>query len=451
MKKYAPSRLLLSRTNETAVQGDDIVADRLEWLEAHAATLKLPQVWQNRFRSATNFVTQNLIETGLDLASATALEVGCGNGAKSCALAPLFREYIGVDLFYSRTKYAQWVAHKGGLGNARFHPITVEALEDFIVSGGRKFDVIFLVAVLEHLTPFERLNVIRAAYAALTPNGFLYIGETPNRLSAADHHSFFLPYFDLLPPELASRYVGRTPRKAYLERVDAADDREQEMYRCGKGVSFHEFELAIAELAKLEPLIQLDGFDLIGQNSHPLRNYEALQLEEFRIVRRDPRTAWIAPPPFFARHYFEGVITKTPVERAIKGTPRYLREGSLAGTGIGFLETEQAAGYSCGYPQHALTRRGEELVIPLPRRSGGRFTIAVDKASKGVIRFSTGGDTIVEVDVASVLEAQPPFWIEFCVLGADIPGPAESVTLTVASDGASMLVHAPCWRPFAAG
>ena len=51
-----------------------------------------------RFKQAQKFIAPLLIRSGRPLHKMRALEVGCGEGPKVCALAPLFAHYVGIDL-----------------------------------------------------------------------------------------------------------------------------------------------------------------------------------------------------------------------------------------------------------------------------------------------------------------------------------------------------------------
>ena len=75
-------------------------------------------------------------------------------------------------------------------------------------------DVVVLFAVLEHQHPLERLETLSACWGMLREGGLLVVVETPNRLAYFDPHTSLLPFFSMLPPEIAVRYA---------EKVAAAD------------------------------------------------------------------------------------------------------------------------------------------------------------------------------------------------------------------------------------
>jgi hypothetical protein len=74
--------------------------------------------------------------------------------------------------------------------------------------------MVILNAVLEHLTPAERVQLLPALWRALRPGGHLLIHETPNRLFPVDRHTTGLVGLPWLPIGMKRRYArlaGRLP------------------------------------------------------------------------------------------------------------------------------------------------------------------------------------------------------------------------------------------------
>jgi S-adenosylmethionine-dependent methyltransferase len=128
--------------------------------------------------------------------------------------------------------------------------------------GPDTFDQIIFFACLEHMSVAERLTSLRAAWNILPNGGLLVVVETPNRLWYYDGHTSLLPFFHWLPDELAFSYSAFSPRESFrdLHRRRDASTGEQ-LLRRGRGVSFHEFDLAIRPAKDLKVLSSLSTFE----------------------------------------------------------------------------------------------------------------------------------------------------------------------------------------------
>src|SRR3712207_2222896 len=91
----------------------------------------------------------------------------------------------------------------------------------------------------------ERLTSLREVWSVLRPGGILIVYETPNRLAWMDWHSFLLPFFHCLPDDLALRYAHKSPRKGFGVSGSTPNEQLESLHRLGRGVSYHEFELAL--------------------------------------------------------------------------------------------------------------------------------------------------------------------------------------------------------------
>jgi S-adenosylmethionine-dependent methyltransferase len=200
------------------------------------------------------------VEEVFDLGGARVLEIGCGTGSSTIPFALRARSVRACDLSGPSMEAARQRAALLGIDNIVFQILeptwaqSEGSLQTFAEQVG-EVDVILMVALLEHMTIRERLAVLRTLWGRLRPGGILVVYETPNRLGFFDWHSFLLPFFHSLPDELALEYASRTPRSFF--KVSETGDRVEALYRLGRGVSYHEFELAIG----LEAMTVLnDGF-----------------------------------------------------------------------------------------------------------------------------------------------------------------------------------------------
>jgi S-adenosylmethionine-dependent methyltransferase len=70
----------------------------------------------------------------------------------------------------------------------------------------------------------------------------------PNRLWFFDRHTSQLPFFLWLPDDLAYEYSSHSPRPVFKDAFGTRNPREMTPFlRWGRGVSYHELELALSE------------------------------------------------------------------------------------------------------------------------------------------------------------------------------------------------------------
>jgi S-adenosylmethionine-dependent methyltransferase len=207
------------------------------------------------------------IEVAIPLKGKKVLEVGSGSGSATVGFALECEQLRGVDINDRFIRCAEARCEILGLNNVSL----VNASPDWLrgadplkdVADGFQPDIIVCYATLEHLMLHERINLLRSAARMLGPGGCLVTFETPNRLYWFDWHSSKLPFMDWLPDDLASAYYSKSPRPtvpagakcAQIQQFDARN-REQ-LYRWGRGVSYHEFEIAF----------DLQSFDVIADST----------------------------------------------------------------------------------------------------------------------------------------------------------------------------------------
>lgn len=182
------------------------------------------------------------------LQDALVVDFGCGPGAYTLPLAESGARIVGVDIDESEVEIARNRLAMANAPQAELHGGPFQDLLDTVRAATPDgADVFLLAATLEHMTISERLTVLRLAREQLRPDGLLVIWETPNRLLWSDHHTSAEPFFHQLPDELALAWLDRVPREELREAVRA--NGELELWRWGRGASFHEFELGFGDLA----------------------------------------------------------------------------------------------------------------------------------------------------------------------------------------------------------
>lgn len=113
------------------------------------------------------------------------------------------------------------------------------------------FDLVLFHASLEHMTPRERMAAISGTWDMLAPGALWALAEAPNRLWYFDQHTSQLPFFNWLPDELAFQYSRRSPRPLFRDKFrEPSEESMESFFRWGRGVSFHELELALERPAE---------------------------------------------------------------------------------------------------------------------------------------------------------------------------------------------------------
>jgi len=187
------------------------------------------------------------IDSFLKLAGSRILEIGCGTGASTVAMAEQGAIVTGIDinpqaLAAARDRCALYGVEASFVqGNASTELPTI--------TRHRQYDAVIFFAVMEHLTWKERLACIRAAWELLGSSQFLIVVEAPNRLWHTDFHTSFEPFFLWLPDEIAMDYSRFTHREmfkdAFRDRSEDEPTRKERLARWGRGVSYHDFEIAL--------------------------------------------------------------------------------------------------------------------------------------------------------------------------------------------------------------
>lgn len=186
------------------------------------------------------------------------LEIGCGTGSSTVALAEQGARITAIDIDDGALSVAMERTAAYGV-QAEFRRLNAEEISGAFEA--HAFDAIIFFACLEHMTITERLTSLRQAWEMLPAGGVLVVVETPNRLWYFDDHTSLLPFFHWLPDELAfqySRFSGRENfRELYRENNQAT---HEHFLRRGSGVSFHEFELALGPAEKFNVVSSLSSF-----------------------------------------------------------------------------------------------------------------------------------------------------------------------------------------------
>ena len=183
------------------------------------------------------------------------LEIGCGTGSSTVALAEQGADVTGVDILETSIRVAKDRCKAYNV-NANF--LCANATELHRIFAGSHFDFIIFFATLEHMTHAERMIAMRNTWNMLSPGSFWCAIDTPNRLWYFDDHTSLLPFYQWLPDELAFLYSQFSPRKGFCDLYrEINEDSKLDYLRCGRGVSYHEFELTMKRADELDVVSSL--------------------------------------------------------------------------------------------------------------------------------------------------------------------------------------------------
>ncbi|HTT97696.1 MAG TPA: class I SAM-dependent methyltransferase [Rhizomicrobium sp.] len=219
------------------------------------------------------------LEQARPLAGLRILEIGCGSGSATAALARAGACVTGVDIQTRALNVARKRLPLLGI-EAAFMEVAPDWLEsdvDAAIFPG-PYDLIVCYAMLEHLLIPERLHLLALARTLMQRDGaMLATFETPNRFSPYDWHSSKLVFTDSLPDELAFAFArARSERETHPAKRHEAftPEAQRNLYRGGRGVSWHEFDLAFG----MENItLVLDGYSprsVDQKNYQPDKAYE---------------------------------------------------------------------------------------------------------------------------------------------------------------------------------
>jgi len=115
------------------------------------------------------------IQSYVALSGLRVLDVGCGGGILSDAMARQGASVVGIDLASKALKVAQLHALEANTSNVRYREISVEQLA---AQEPGSFDVVTCMEMLEHVP--DAASVVRACGALVKPGGWVFI-STINR------------------------------------------------------------------------------------------------------------------------------------------------------------------------------------------------------------------------------------------------------------------------------
>jgi S-adenosylmethionine-dependent methyltransferase len=227
-----------------------------------------------------------------DLSDKEITEIGCGTGSRAAAFSHFTKHIYAYEVSESSVLAARARMQIMGINNVSIIQSAPDDLLETLKSNHSSgVSVILLFTVMEHMTIQERLKTLKEAWDLLLPGGTLIVAETPNRLTYFDYHTSQLPFFHLLPLELAVKYYENSSRnqfklaiKKQLESGTVADAKNA-LIRWGNAVSYHEFGIALG--SNLKDLLVTDGDSEEMRNLYPLSTEEKLLQQYFIEAKID--------------------------------------------------------------------------------------------------------------------------------------------------------------------
>ncbi len=246
------------------------------------------------------------LDSARTLAGARVLEIGCGTGSSTVALAEQGANVVALDMNRRHIAIAQERCRALGL---KPHFVVANATEAAALLPEDHFDFVIFFAALEHMTFEEREIAMRNTWSMLRPGGLWVVIETPNRLHFFDDHSARLPFFHWLPDEVAWEYGIRSPRKVFsnlLESEPRGAKTPVLLQRFGRGISYHDFELALGPLCELEIVSSLGRYTMALRWLRRLQRFTTLKGRHQALLSR------VAPQlhPAFLEPWLNFIIRK---------------------------------------------------------------------------------------------------------------------------------------------
>jgi S-adenosylmethionine-dependent methyltransferase len=245
------------------------------------------------------------IDSLTPLMGASVLEIGCGTGSVTVALAEQGASVIAVDAHREALEISRLRAHMHGVKNVSFIEGNAKDLKNLV--RGTQFDLIVFLAVLEHMNFEERKSALRAAWEILPIGKKICISDTPNRLWFYDGHTSELPFFNWLPDELAFEYSKHSPRYPFNEKFREMNSQSMLSFmREGRGFSFHDIDLALGDDCEYKVISDMKAFLALRNPAVALKRFLASDRKRERLLNSYAPSRHRA----FFRQYLDLVIEK---------------------------------------------------------------------------------------------------------------------------------------------
>jgi 2-polyprenyl-3-methyl-5-hydroxy-6-metoxy-1,4-benzoquinol methylase len=218
------------------------------------------------------------------LDGARVFEIGCGTGSSILALAEQGSKVTAIDVVPEAVEAARLRLRFFGIDGLALHEMNATEIDTHF--DHQSFDLVIFFASLEHMTHDERLQSLRAAWRLLGDDGILCIIEAPNRLWLFDSHTAELPFFHWLPDEIALEYFKQTPKYQASTFDTTSAEAKLELTRRGRGVSYHDIEMALGPIEELDFVADRQSFQMKQNPLRRLYYYQSSDRRYANMLRR---------------------------------------------------------------------------------------------------------------------------------------------------------------------
>jgi 2-polyprenyl-3-methyl-5-hydroxy-6-metoxy-1,4-benzoquinol methylase len=244
------------------------------------------------------------LNAALPLDGARVLEIGCGTGESTLALAEQGAQVTGIDIDPDALDVGRQRLRLHDL-NAQFHVANAVDLKETL--GPQTFDAVIFFASLEHMTHDERSQAMADTWAMVRPGGIWSVIEAPNRLWFWDGHTSMSNFYNWLPDHVAWKWAAHANRQAFSDAIPSDEALDPELLaRWGRGVSFHDFDLVFGDAKQLDVVSDKTGF---LRRANPFMMAHGLvsrtRTYERFLQRLEPKLH-----PGFFRQYLDLIIRK---------------------------------------------------------------------------------------------------------------------------------------------
>ncbi len=217
---------------------DFYVASHLNW--------KKEESWRRQAKIDASFVLDSLDVDAMK--SSSVLDLGCGVGRLVPEIAPLAKDYTGIDIAPSMIEEAR--ARSANFANARFfvsegHRVPDEARD-------RKYDLIFALAVFIHCPKEITRALIRDGYHLLAPGGIYRLMALADPTDLKGIENF----------ENARALSDQTLEVAELGTPADSDEHVTQAYYHGGEFGYDEFAAILEELGAEFDMVRNDPYQI---------------------------------------------------------------------------------------------------------------------------------------------------------------------------------------------